>query len=297
MNFDALAFRVYVAVEGLGLTHLLRRVPRLARNASQLRKFVLSDTPKWRKVRSGISEGLWMQLQLPKQGRLWRGEHELRLQKAILAAISPETVFYDIGAHEGSIALGVAQRLNRSGCVVAFEADPQNAQSLRSNAERNNLTSSLQVVSRAVWSYSTPGIGFRRGGTQSTHGGVEADGQHPVLSGGEMIAIPAIALDDFVASGGRVPQLVKIDVEGGEYEVLCGGTELFTKHRPIIVVEVHHERAASQIGPWLTRVRYASRWIVPAERFPSCLFAWPEEFDGAAWMRRSGAEAEPCQTT
>ena len=107
-----------------------------------------------------------------------------------------------------------------------------------------------------------------------------------------MIKVPAIALDDSIAGGGPVPQLVKIDVEGGEYEVLRGGTKLFEKYRPIMVVEVHHEQAASQIGPWLTRLRYASRWVVPIERFPSYLFAWPEEYDGAAWMRRSKTSAD-----
>ncbi len=292
MNFDALAYRVYLVVEGLGVTHLLRRMPSVARNASRLRRLVLTDAPKWRKVRSGISEGLWMRLQLPQQGRLWRGEHEVTVQRAILAAITPGAVFYDIGAHVGSIALGVTQLVGKSGRVVAFEADPQNVRNLESNAARNDLTSSLQVISCAVWSYSAPGICFRCGGTNSTHGGVETDGQRPVLSGREMIDVPAIALDDFVANGGPAPHLVKIDVEGGEYEVLRGGTELFAKHRPILVVEVHHEQAASQIYPWLTRFRYANRWIVPTERFPSCLFAWPEEFDGAAWMHRIGAGAD-----
>src|ERR1700734_2655849 len=113
MAFDAFTYRVYLAAQKLGVVRLLQRVPRLARNASQLRRLVLTDTPKWRKVRSGISEGLWMRLQLPEQGRLWRGEHEVMVQRAILAAITPGAVFYDIGAHVGSIALGVAQLVGK----------------------------------------------------------------------------------------------------------------------------------------------------------------------------------------
>ena len=141
MNFDAFAYRIYLVGENLGVARLLRRVPRLARSAQRLRKLVLTDAPKWRKIRSGISEGLWMRLQLPQQGRLWRGEHEVTVQRTILAAIAPGTVLYDIGAHVGSIALGVAQLVGTLGRVIAFEADPQNVQSLKGNAARNNLTS------------------------------------------------------------------------------------------------------------------------------------------------------------
>ena len=49
------------------------------------------------------------------------------------------------------------------------------------------------------------------------------DGQRPVLGSGHLIDVPAVTLDDFVANGGPAPQLVKIDVEVGEYDVLRGG--------------------------------------------------------------------------
>jgi hypothetical protein len=101
---------------------------------------------------------------------------------------------------------------------------------------------------------------------------------------GEVIHVPGIALDDFIASGGPVPQLIKIDVEGGEYEVLRGGTNLFAKGRPLIIVEVHHSRAADQIDAWLIEHQYCGK--CPNESFPRCLFAWPKEYDGAAWMGR-----------
>jgi len=100
--------------------------------------------------------------------------------------------------------------------------------------------------------------------------------------------VPAIALDDFIATGGPVPQLVKVDVEGGEYEVLRGGSNLFTKQRPLIIVEVHHQEASDHIHPWLIEHQYCGRWIIPSENFPCCLFAWPNEYDGAAWMLKSG---------
>jgi FkbM family methyltransferase len=288
MNLNALTFRAYFAARELGRAGVLRRAPRLAQGVKRLVGLVLPQTPIWVQVRSGISQGMWMRLHLPDEARLWRGEHELAVQKAILAAVDSGSVVYDIGAHAGSLALGVTRLVAESGRVVAFEADPSNVESLRENASRNHLTASLQIVHAAVWSRGMINIPFRRSGIRRSHGGVETDLQHPVLANGELINVPAITLDDFIANGGPVPRLVKVDVEGGEHEVLSGGTTLFTTQRPLIITEVHHGQAAEQIRAWLIAQRYRDRWIIPKEHFPRCLFAWPEEFNGADWMLRSG---------
>jgi len=293
INFDALAYRVYFAAKDMGVSALLRRLPRVGPRLKRLIGLVLPQTPVWVQIQSGISRGMWMRLNLPREVRLWRGEHELAVQEAILAAIGPGAVVYDIGAHTGSISLGVARLAGRSGRVVAFEADPDNIESLTENCSRNNLTGSIQVVSSAVWSYTAPALPFRRGGVQSMHGGVETDGQRPVLGSGEVMNVPSIALDDFIANGGPMPQMVKIDVEGGDYEVLRGGANLFAKQRPLIIVEIHHNQAAEQIGTWLIEHQYCGWWNIPSEDFPRGLFAWPEEYDGAAWMARSTRHTRP----
>jgi Methyltransferase FkbM domain len=95
------------------------------------------------------------------------------------------------------------------------------------------------------------------------------NGQRPVVGTGEVITVPAITLDDFLAVGGPSPQLVKIDVEGGEYEVLRGGTNLFQNQRPLIIAEVHHDQAATQIGIWLKRYRCCRTVEDPKREFPA----------------------------
>lgn len=287
MNFNALTFRAYFAVRELGIAGTLRRAPRVAESIKRLTGLVLPQTPVWVRVRAGISRGMWMRLHLPDEARLWRGEHELIVQKAMLAAIGAGSIVYDIGAHAGSIALGVARLVGPSGRVVAFEADPANVESLRQNAERNHLTASLQIISAALWSHSANSIAFRRSGVRRSHGGVETDTHPPVLGTGELIEVPAITLDDFIANGGPVPQLIKIDVEGGEHEVLGGGTRLFATHRPLLIAEVHHCDAAAQIRAWLADHEYGSHWVIPPEEFPCCLLAWPDGYQGTAWMRKS----------
>jgi len=62
-------------------------------------------------------------------------------------------------------------------------------------------------------------------------------------SKGEMIQVAAISLDDFffsVSDGrGEPPNLIKIDVEGGEFEVLSGARRLLSEFKPRILCEVN----------------------------------------------------------
>jgi FkbM family methyltransferase len=291
-NFSVSFYRIYFAAKDFGVPGMLRRWPWLVRGLTRFKALIERHTSPneqvWVQAQAGLSQGMWMRLRLPDEARHWRGEHETEVQSAIRAAVRPGAVVYDIGSHVGSLALGVARLVGQLGRVVAFDGDPENAAALRESGLRNHLEARLEVVHAAVWSYtSSRGIPFRRGGTRRSQGGVEVNGQRPVAGTGEIITVPAITLDDFIAHGGPVPQLVKIDVEGGELEVLRGATNLFANHRPLIIAEVHHQEAAEQIGVWLGQYEYCAEWSIPREDFPRCLFAWPSEYDGARWMRES----------
>jgi FkbM family methyltransferase len=243
-----------------------------------IRRQVLPSRTAWFQVQSGFARGLWMRLRIPEEAGFWRGEHEPGIQRAISAMVRPGDVVYDVGAHLGSLALGAARLVGESGRVVAFDGDPENIQRLRENSQRNHLSECVQVVHAAVWSrQSASEISFRRGKEQLSQGGVESDGYRPVLGNGEMISVPVTTLDDFLTGGGPVPRLIKIDVEGGEYEVLRGGASLFAVQRPLVIVEVHHQEAADKIGAWLEEFRYSSEWQIPDAKYPRSLTAWPIE--------------------
>lgn len=289
-SFYVLFYRMYIILKKFAAEGPLGRWPGLGRGLDRLKHMVqshfLPNTQAWVRIQSGLSQGMWMQICVPREAGLWRGEHDLEVQNAISAAVRPGAVVYDVGAHVGIMSLGAAQLVGESGRVVAFDGDPENVERLRRNSARNGLEAQLQVVHAAVWSRTIQdGIPFRRGATVRSQGGVEADGTRPVLAAGEIISVPAITLDDFVAAGGPPPQLVKVDVEGGEYEVLRGGAGLFAAQRPLIIAEIHHPQAAEQITAWLNEYQYDAQWNIPEEKFPRRLFAWPAERDGEAWMR------------
>jgi FkbM family methyltransferase len=291
LNFLYLAvYRAYLALKQGIAVPLFRRWPHAEARFNNVKVFVkrraLRSRKIWVHVQSGFAQGLWMRLRIPEEAGFWRGDHEPGVQNAISAMVRPGAVFYDVGAHLGSLTLGAARLVGPSGRVVAFDGDPQNIKRLREHIGRNDFATRVQIVHAAVWSHRPPsGIPFRRGKSETSQGGVEADGQHPVLGTGDLISVPATTLDDFVAAGGLPPQLIKIDVEGGEYEVLRGAASLFATHRPFIIVEVHHQQAAEDIAAWLVQLRYSAEWRIPNENFPRCLIAWPVEHNPPALSR------------
>jgi FkbM family methyltransferase len=251
-----------------------RRAIRLAIERSVLPKHRLSV-----RVLSGLSEGLWIRAQLPEEASYWKGKRERLTEKAILANVGEGAVVFDVGAHIGVVTFGAARLVGKTGRVVAFDSDPENVASLREACVLNHFEQNVQVVHAAVWSYTTDrGVSFRRGATRRSHGGVAADGYQPVLADGPTLTVPATTLDAFIACSGLTPKLVKIDVEGGEYEVLRGGEALFANVRPYIVMEVHDAEAFEQISHWIQDLRYSPQWSIPKQGYPRMLFARPAEF-------------------
>jgi hypothetical protein len=58
--------------------------------------------------------------------------------------------------------------------------------------------------------------------------------------------VPAISLDDFVyQQGNPAPQVVKMDIEGGEVLALPGMQQLLERARPVMLLELHGPDAAT----------------------------------------------------
>lgn len=230
------------------------------------------------RIRSGLAQGMRLRLNLPEEAAYWDGAREEFTQKTIASVLQSGMIVYDVGAHIGSMALGMARLTGTNGRVFAFEADPANIACLHESRDLNGLGNRLEVVPAAVWSRcSRDKLVFRCGARRRSHGGVEDDGCVPVAADGRLIEVAAVTLDDFVRAGNPPPAFIKIDVEGGEFHVLQGGETLFKTARPKLTVEVHHQRALESISTWLQTYNYAATWYVPSGGFPRVLFAWPAE--------------------
>jgi hypothetical protein len=76
-----------------------------------------------------------------------------------------------------------------------------------------------------------------------------------------------------VQEGYPIPDIVKIDVEGGECEVLKGGRELFSQAKTKLICEMHSREAVNWITDWLKQKGYASQSLTPDDILPRIIFA------------------------
>jgi FkbM family methyltransferase len=140
--------------------------------------------------------------------------------------LRPGARIFDVGAHQGIVALILAREVGETGQVVAIEAEPHNARVAAANRELNeaeNLT-----VLHAAGAASPGTISFAEG----------LNGQIDERTTAGNVEVAAVTIDDLAREHGT-PDLVLIDVEGYEGQVLDGARETLAGRSTSFIVEVH----------------------------------------------------------
>ncbi len=165
--------------------------------------------------------------------RDWPEPEELsRLRDGRLA---PGARVFDIGAHQGIVALIVARIVGPGGAVVAVEAEPHNARVARLNAE-SNAAGNLTVLHAA--GAATPGVVSFTEGLNGAVARRRAPGS---------IDVTAVTVDQLAERYGA-PDAVLIDVEGQEANVLAGAAATVASGRTDFFVELHDAAALAAAG-------------------------------------------------
>ena len=155
----------------------------------------------------------------------WLGSYEYAKQKAFVAAIKNGYSVYDLGANVGFYSLLASVLVGPEGKVFSFEPAPRNLKLLRTHLELNHVTNC------DVWDVAVgrcAGMGEFDPGPNPSVGRLSTASHNTFTVG-------IVALDNLVTSGHLPePNLIKCDIEGGEYDALMGATEVLSRYRPTI---------------------------------------------------------------
>lgn len=149
---------------------------------------------------------------------------EFPLRKFLDEQLRTDDVFIDVGAHWGIHALTAATtRWSNQVSVLAIEAHPQNVERLRTWVARNGVQDTVEIVSTAL-GHESGTARLRVDGSSMGH-----SLHNPGKLGSPTLEVGVTTLDQLIAE--RTPLrwrrvILKIDVEGSEYEVLLGARQL-----------------------------------------------------------------------
>jgi FkbM family methyltransferase len=146
-----------------------------------------------------------------------------------IGALRPGATVFDLGAHQGVVALVLAAEVGPSGRVVAVEAQHHNASIAERNVRLNGATN-VAIVHGAI--ADRPGkVNF----AEDLNGHV--DGATRLGN----VEVLAVTIDQLAEQHGR-PDLVFLDVEGYEGKALEGAAATLRARRTSFFVEVHSDR-------------------------------------------------------
>ncbi|MBN2388786.1 MAG: FkbM family methyltransferase [Anaerolineales bacterium] len=212
------------------------------------------------RVAAGDLAGFTLLLDMQTEKDYWLGTYEPELQAALRDLVPPGAVAYDVGANIGYVSLLLAQAVGAAGRVFAFEALPDNLERLRRNLELNGLAARVTVVAGAVTGSAGPVRFFvhTSGGMGKAEGSVGRQDEAYQSA----IEVPGLALDEFVyGQGNPAPQVIKMDIEGGEVLALPGSRRILTEARPLMLMELHGPESARSAWETLTAAGYRVCWM------------------------------------
>ncbi|MCE9529874.1 MAG: FkbM family methyltransferase [Planctomycetes bacterium] len=164
--------------------------------------------------------------------------------------LRPGARVFDIGAHQGVVALMLAREVGSHGQVVAVEPSPHNISAAVKNRELNGMPQ-IEVLQAAV-SDRRGKLMFNEGLNGQLDDGTGSWGKFEVES---------MTIDDLADRFG-LPDVVFVDVEGAECMALAGASRVLSSGADFFV-EVHVNCGLEKLGGTVDQVLS----YFPEERF------------------------------
>lgn len=187
------------------------------------------------------------------------GNTDIEMMTSIKDSNPKSKIIFDVGTFVGASATVFSKMVGKCGKVICFEPNPFNRNrtflNLSHNAGlsenifvyeyalgRNNIKQKMLLSSQIDTGYSSTS---------------RLIGSHPTIHnislplGFEEIDVVVKTLDSVVKEIKILPDIIKIDIEGAEYDFLIGATKTIKDSHPLIYIELHSQYCAVKCTEFL----------------------------------------------
>jgi FkbM family methyltransferase len=204
--------------------------------ALQALKKLAGHRPITLPILHGSLRGYKWQFDASTNNEIILGMWEHNMQLIYRDFLRDGAVVFDLGAHQGFLALLASKLVGHRGTVHAFEASPINFKKLERNIQLNRIHN-CRLVHAAV---------SDRDGCRAFSASIHDMGNtylpsSPYFVNQPTVIVPTVSLDEYVSRESvDLPDFLKVDVEGAESDALIGAKALLASKRPIVYLETHN---------------------------------------------------------
>jgi FkbM family methyltransferase len=227
---------------GSVVSRILLPMPNLVAGVMRLPLWAVRHAPALRVLSGPLRGSRW--IPASSTNGCWVGTYEPESQRVFLDHVRPADVVFDIGANVGFFTL-FAAKLARNGFVYAFEPLPRNLDYLRRHLAMNKIENADALPIALAAATGTARFAVA---DSPAMGGLSESGGLEVVTD---------TVDRLVAEGRvRLPDFMKIDVEGAEHDVLRGAEAVLREAKPTIFLSAHGWQQYELCSELLTNAGY-----------------------------------------
>ncbi len=178
----------------------------------------------------------------------WIGSYEWEKQNAIKEYCKDGFVAYDIGAHVGFYTLLFSRFVGGNGFVYAFEPNCRNLVYLYTHLQLNKIQN-VRVIPVALGKV----FGYKYFDTFT-----DSSMSH-ISNKQELTTVVVDTIDRLLFKEKIIlpPSIIKIDVEGSEFDVLNGMKDTIKQYRPIILLAIDNPEKRPLVIDFLSTKNYS----------------------------------------
>src|SRR4051794_15905847 len=182
---------------------------------------------------SHIEPGVRLTVNLRRHVMFWSGglaRFEPSSVNILRAAVERGDVVFDVGSNIGFFTTLFSRWVGSEGCVVAVEPEPENLALLRRNLDSNHCGNVVVCDCAVGPEEGLAHFSLDQATGATGHLGRSATAGEVAVGTGKVriIETRVETIDHLVECSPAPPQVVKMDIEGGELQALLGATRMLS---------------------------------------------------------------------
>lgn len=209
------------------------------------------------KVLSGPAKGAKLRLDFRKEASYWLGSYDKWIFDAVPfdKIIKPGFILWDCGTYVGYYTAVFRKIIGDNGFIYAFEASQTNFERVK-HLPALNKWDNIKVLNMAVGPDHTTiqfvnNLGGANGPYELSKIYQQAENELDIK------IVKCAGVDELVFELGiEMPDFIKFDLETAEEFALHNGDRVFREKRPLVLLELHGQKAKEAAGLFFEKYNY-----------------------------------------